>query len=593
MADTTFSFLAENCYAGQKRTGKSRQFVFLNGEEVWKGPYNQTKMDMIMMRSKIMKSWKTPLIVHPLRTEGEWIIFPNVSAEYPIEKYELNQESFSDYEYWVAERNVVDKMNYVLEKNKWLYDVPDIIEACVHMWILGVGDTGFFNILVDTKKKSVYVVDYEECAGNIREGEYFYFTKDPAKKFKWYDNVSKYYGEIAIRLERLFDISPKYGEKIMQAIELLRFYGGVNTDNISKMKSNVGRMEWHGMFGGTVTYSGYKMDVVKSGLQKYIRRAKVDKATYCAFELFRLGEVGGDAAVTNLYNRIRIIAAEDIGVGDFSLAIAVIDMVNRGNKDANILLSIVKMLSIAQKTRLGSHMYNTFRKPEAREYAESLGITIDEGYSESDEEFISQYRDDAIFKDIVNEDLKACALMFYKRLLDRVYSAVTWWGYFEYYANLDNVKLKMRNAYHDGTKWRKSSKPISILFDILELFIDKTAMNTIKYAYFSMPDVKPTEKKPKPRNENRCIMSMAIAAVLFDVPYKKISIIPDNNVCHLLNGDYTLKIDDYVIDKHTAEGSRRGKDRQDFVNEGAVVYPENMKFRDEKLYDVYMNCKDL
>ena len=89
MADTTFSFLAENCYAGQKRTGKSRQFVFLNGEEVWKGPYNQTKMDMIMMRSKIMKSWKTPLIVHPLRTEGEWIIFPNVSAEYPIEKYEL------------------------------------------------------------------------------------------------------------------------------------------------------------------------------------------------------------------------------------------------------------------------------------------------------------------------------------------------------------------------------------------------------------------------------------------------------------------------------------------------------------------------
>jgi len=335
------------------------------------------------------------------------------------------------------------------------------------------------------------------------------------------------------------------------------------------------------------------MDVIKSGLQKYIRRAIVDKATYCAFEMFRLGEVGGTAAVTNLYNRIRIIAAEDIGVGDFSVAIAVIDMVNSDNRDPAILLSMVRMLSITQKTRLGSHLYNTYRRPEARAYAESIGISIDEGYSEFDEQFISQHCNDSMFKCIDNEDLKGCALMFYKRLLDRDYNAVTWWGYFEYYTNLDNVKLGMRNAYHDGTKWRKSSKPISILFDVLDKFIDKKAINIIKHAYFSMPDVRPSEKKPNPRNENRCIMSMAIAAALFDVPYQRIEIIPDNNTDALLSGNYTLTIDDYVIDKHTAEGARQGKSRQDFVNEGAAVYPENMTFHIDKLYDVYMNCKDL
>lgn len=604
MADTTLSFLAANCYAGQKRTGKNKQFTFLNGDEVWKGPYSQSKMDMIMMRSNIMKQWKTPLIVHPLRTEGEWIIFPNVAKDYPIEKYNLNKESFSNYEYWVIERNVVDKMNFVVEKNKWLYDIPDIIEACVHMWILEIGDTGFFNILVDTKKKSVYVIDYEECAGSVREGEYFYFSKDPAKKFNWSKNVSKYYGEIADRLKRLYDISPKYSDKISRAIKLLHYHGNVVIEDTSDIKevteqmegvqvSRNGRMEWHGMFGGTITFSGYKMDVIKSGLQKYIRRAMSDKATYCAFEMFRLREVGGTAVVTNLYNRIRIIAAEDIGVGDFSVAIAVIDMVNSENRDPKIVLSMVKMLSTVMKTRLGSHLYNTYRKPEARSYAESIGIAIDEGYSEADEQFISQHDNDTIFKDIVNDDLKACAIIFYKKLLDRDYNVVTWWGYFEHYANVDNVKLKMRNAYHDGTKWRKSSKPISILFDVLDKFVDNGAMNTIKHAYFSMPDVKPTEKKPNPRNENRCIVSMAIAAALFDVPYQKIGIIPDNNVDSLMNGNYTLTIDDYVIDKHTAEGSRQGKSRQDFVNEGAIVYPENMKFHIDKLYDVYMNCKDL
>lgn len=613
MADSTLSFLIAKCYAGQKRTGRGKQFVFINGNEIWKGPYKQERIDTIFERSKILKSWNTPLIVHPLRVEGEWIIFPNISVDYPLGKTFMNTESFTGISYWVAERNVVEKMNYSILKNKWIYDVPEVIEACVHLWILGVGDTGFANILVDQEKKKIYVVDYEENVGKIRDGECFYFSKDPAKKFKWYENMARYYVEISNRLDRLKYITLLYSLEISKAIDLLRKHGKDNVivedikmkeirEVADKMKglavSNNGQMEWRGMFGGSTTYSGYKVDVIKSGLQKYIRRGMHDKALYCAFELYRMGEVGGEALVTNLYNRLKIIAAEDIGMGDFNVAITVIDCVNKNNRDPGVLVSMVKMLSSAEKTRIGSHLCNTYKRPECKSYAESKGISIDSGYTDSDEKFIQFNTNNPIFKDIENPDLKACAMIFYKRLSEKDFNAVTWWGFFEYYVNKDNLKIKMRNAYHDGDKWRRSSKPISILFDMIDNVIlddnTKYSINILKHTYFNMPDAKPTKKNPNPRSEHRCIFVLAITSVLFNVIYEKIAIIPDSNrLDELLNSRYKLEIDDYVIDKHTLEGASKGKNRQDFVNQGALIHPENMKYHYPDLVDVYENCKEL
>ncbi len=607
MTDGILEFLIANCYAGQKRTGKRKQFVFLNGEEVWKGPYKQDKIDTIMERSAIFKSWKTPLVVHPLRVEGEWIVFPNITREYPIEKNFLNEESYSEYKYCVAERSIVDKMNNVLLKNKWIYDIPELVEACVHMWLLGVGDVGMFNVLIDQQKQLIHVIDYEEYASKTREGEVFYFSKDPAVKFNWYENVARHYGEVARRLERLRELSPDLSVKMTCAIELLNKHGREGKLSLDvkmkevkevteKMKglqvSNNGQMEWHGMFGSTITYSGYKMDVMKSGIQKYIRRGMVDKALYCGFEMFRLGEIGGNAAVTNLFNRIRIIAAEDVGVADFSVVIAVIDYVNRGERNPAILKGMIKALAECKKTRVGSHLCNVYKRPESREYARSKGILIDSDYAEEDEKFIEQHKNEQPFKDVENEDLKGCALIFYKRLLDRNFNAVTWWGFFEHYAATDNLKIKMRDAYYDGNKWRKSSRPISILFDVLDMFVDKNAMNVIKMACFSMAEPKPTKNKPNPRNDTKYMPVLSISAALFDVKYEYVSIPGDNSgLKNLLSGKYELEVDDYVIDKHTSEGAQKGKTRKDFVNEGAVVYPEDMRFHFDQLADVYMGCK--
>ena len=65
-----------------------------------------------------------------------------------------------------------------------------------------------------------------------------------------------------------------------------------------------------------ITWNGYPADVVKSGLQKYIRRSVLEKALYCAAELdlFKEAENTKEAEGirTNFLHRLMIIFMEDV-----------------------------------------------------------------------------------------------------------------------------------------------------------------------------------------------------------------------------------------------------------------------------------------
>ena len=63
-----------------------------------------------------------------------------------------------------------------------------------------------------------------------------------------------------------------------------------------------------------VTWNGYASDIMKSGLQKYIRRGLLDKAIYCAGELdlFKEADDNGETIRTNFLHRLMIIYMEDV-----------------------------------------------------------------------------------------------------------------------------------------------------------------------------------------------------------------------------------------------------------------------------------------
>ena len=108
--------------------------------------------------------------------------------------------------------------------------------------------------------------------------------------------------------------------------------------------------------------NGYKVNVLKSGLQKYIRRGNVVKALYCMKELNLFGSIKeGKRIQTNMINRLMVILLEDIC--NISLIkemketiIKIIE--NRQEKDMN---KLVRKMCSSRKARICSHLSSVFR----------------------------------------------------------------------------------------------------------------------------------------------------------------------------------------------------------------------------------------
>jgi replication-associated recombination protein RarA len=127
-------------------------------------------------------------------------------------------------------------------------------------------------------------------------------------------------------------------------------------------------------YDGPVTPKGYDLHEVISALQKEIRRGKEYEAVYWARELESFNSKA-------LWNRLRVIASEDIGLADplASLIVDVLakqyyDAVDRKNDSSRLfLVHAVLYLTRAQKSRIVDHLlavvYNDERMLEIPDYA--------------------------------------------------------------------------------------------------------------------------------------------------------------------------------------------------------------------------------
>lgn len=303
----------------QRRTGARKQFVFIQGDRVYKGPYTQDKINRIKSVSSKLQEWNAPFVVHPYpetfsSQQGLFISYPNLSKDYP-QQCEQHTEFFSGIKYNVLIRSGLVKLGDVILSLDWIGPyIPHLVLSLSYMFVLEVGDTGLFNILVDTEKKIPYIIDYDDRRSTVREDEFFYFSRRQAKDKErfWLDHALPYYSTIANQIEALLPREPQLTERIRITVNLLRRYSPQpNIDELTvqmsqvaiSTPSNIGKMKYKGPFGGSTTYSGYEIDIMKSALQKYIRRNIPDKALMAAFELYRMAELeGGRSIQSNLYN---------------------------------------------------------------------------------------------------------------------------------------------------------------------------------------------------------------------------------------------------------------------------------------------------
>jgi len=128
-------------------------------------------------------------------------------------------------------------------------------------------------------------------------------------------------------------------------------------------------------FRKSITVHGYDVSLIKSALQKYIRRSMNDESSYCATELYLFNYIdNGKSIFTNLIHRLMVIVFEDCGPAMFdilhhfnALFTELLNMKSFNEKDSyeedliddpnfTILLKIVYLLSNSKHSRELSHI---------------------------------------------------------------------------------------------------------------------------------------------------------------------------------------------------------------------------------------------
>lgn len=645
-----------NDIVGQKRTGKSKQFVFIQDLYVIKGPYQQNRLNNVITRSQLFQAWKTPCVVkaidHFQNSDGIFVRYPNIMAGYNLES-ELYNEEFSGLQYKILKNPPVIDVGHAIPMNPWITDeAENVILALCHCNILSVGDMNLRNTLVNPSIHEFYVIDFDDNLGTDRDDEVFYFNKPPGKNLNWYSRVSQHYNNVATRLLPLLNdpliLSNNLLDRVNRAINLLRRFSSnpsspsvitnfvpipvapkpsiadnfvpipvapnfsslatnfvpipvtpsiasnfvpipvtpnINsiTDNLNILQLNVinlGQMVWKGLRGGvSKTYSGIDFDIAKSALQKYIRRNMPQKGILTALELYRLGEVGGDAGVSNMYNRLAMIANEDIGPANLPLILEVTSIVESKDRDPARLAAMVQLLAGSNKTRIMSHAWRAYATPEGRLTAAKMGLPLDTEFTESDIKYISDNRNSDLFLASDPENIRPYILIFLKRLHEKDFNAFTW-AYF-YLETAKDLTLAKRKKYVESNTRSSTGKSDILLWKALSKILQSRVHDVLVEGYYN-------------HTESRPFLQNAIIIALYRVPYEKFDIEPAVNIWRntpalqeMLHGKYPFEVDAFVIDKHTRKGRQMGMTTQDFVDEGALVIPQDTKYFNQLLADIY------
>lgn len=317
--------------------------------------------------------------------------------------------------------------------------------------------------------------------------------------------------------------------------------------------------------------NGYSLDVLKSALQKYIRRGFANKAIYAGLELdfFDCLE-GGGRIYTNLIHRLMIIYLEDVGLSGFliwkdldTIFQKLLKKEKSGEKTypkgdrTRGVIDIINTLSRNMHSRVGSHfnsIYNNRGNNELKPYLDYFP-KVKEIYDEIDKHA----------RGVDLDDKKELEELYYISLKNQ------WKDSFYWAKRIDDSELfkpaeKRRILF--GT-FRKVLEELGKrdpenIIDVAEKWYEE--LNTLKERFLTyyLPIIVWTFEKK-------------IDGKMYPIkPWKGYVF---RNVM-----EKPLVFDEYIYDMHTKEGKRMGKCEQEFIKEGSQVRNEYVFFEELKRF---------
>ena len=315
----------------------------------------------------------------------------------------------------------------------------------------------------------------------------------------------------------------------------------------------------------SVSEHGYKLDILKSGIQKYLRRRELRKMIWCVLEIYKFHLYSktdkekqmAKGIITNLINRLIITMDEELVYKDFNRYILLRDFINKFNNDRDNgeipLILICKALFEAELYRFPSDVraFWDYRFRYGNYQAKEIIKTYEEGLENDDQYFNKftscfQSNNDEMYYwmfKIFNRGRKGSPVFRKKR--ENIYKI--WKMLYELDYVKDNptiiklfdYKLEEFNKKNRGERFMFMVNCIQLVRGNTEL-INLNNLNDLKQ-YYSLDSI----------NEEECIY------------WRNLS-------------QNKLEMNDYVIDMHTSQGRKLGKNRKDFALEGSTVINQEL-----------------
>ena len=351
---------------------------------------------------------------------------------------------------------------------------------------------------------------------------------------------------------------------------------------IGSIKMNIvspNMVKWRTCFS-SISYNGYKLDILKSGVQKYLRRREFEKMVWCVAEIYLFQalktteqqERATKGIITNLINRLIIMLDEEMLFAEVNKYLLVRKYMEifeeRKRADFTPLYKICKILCGARMLRRNSDIRVYFKHAMMNKASGILPpppLVSTTVYAVPDYYYFDNFK--TYFKLEDKQQAVNCYYWLFKIFMGGHSGSVkrfkrkeNIYMIWEFLFNRKNIQedpsLKKCLEYRLKEFHNKSKRERFIFLTAavdIALFMEGKSGN-----FFNMNIETEINKEMKEYDKNFGESTEIINRVYKDRVY--------------------LDIDDYVIDMHCSLGRKLGKTKKDFAISGAVVINEDKEF---------------
>jgi len=358
-------------------------------------------------------------------------------------------------------------------------------------------------------------------------------------------------------------------------------------------------MAWRTCFS-SISYYGYKLDILKSAAQKYLRRREETKMLWCVGEIYLFHVFArtqqekrcARGIITNLLNRMIIMMDEELLFAEWDkylICRSLLEQFEKSKRENFIsLIKVCRILCRSKLLRLNSDIRGYFDRgmhlwgvPKPKQHIKSLvegatGFGFMKGCGNPTLKGLGLLRQSADDGDVL---LDMANFIYY---FDRKDPNCFYWAF----------KICYRRE-----KGARRFKRTDCEYIIWEYLFQKGKGNKylMKYLQYKLE-----EYFVKNRGERFIWLTASIMMVMHkdntDWDPHKLTFdieVSEADILEIFEEREKLEIDDYAIDMHCSLGRKRGKNKVDFIKEGSLVVDEDKEYFVSKWRDMYNSGKIL